>query len=194
MKDSSEDESSARGAGSSPRWVALAGIAGTLIGALGGVAGSILVYQQNEDTQKHAREERRSDIRRKSYVDLVAEFQTWEIKANGVSNIIDAAIVEKDDKIKLAHTQEALDEYNKGFISAHSRSRQTEVAVILVGTKGAGDIARKLSTAREKVALQLFNAFQGDEPYIGDKYVEAIQECEDLIEKFLSKVKREVVV
>ncbi|MEU3777422.1 hypothetical protein AB0F11_30365 [Streptomyces sp. NPDC032472] len=190
MESKSEQETSVRG-GSSPRWVALAGIAGTLIGSLGGVAGSLLVYQQNEDTQKHAREERRADIRRKSYVDLVSEYQTWEIKANGVSNILDAWVLEKDEKESAKTYQMALDEYNKAFIPAHTRSWQTEVAVILVGTPSSGDIARKLSAAREKAAKQL--GLQGTEPYNGNKYVEAVKECETLVEIFISNVKKEVV-
>ncbi|CAL9624786.1 MULTISPECIES: hypothetical protein [unclassified Streptomyces] len=188
-----EQETSAR-VGSSPRWVALAGIAGTLIGSLGGVAGSILVYQQNEDTQNRAREERRADIRRKSYVDLVTEYQTWKSKAIGVSNILDAWISEEDEKASAETHQAALDEYNKAFVPAHSRSWQTETAVVLVGTPGAGDFARKLSAAREKAALQLSNGFQGNEPYNGEKFVEAVEECQDLIDKFISKVKKEVVL
>ncbi|WP_284577136.1 hypothetical protein [Streptomyces sp. 2P-4] len=188
-----EQETTARAA-SGPRWVALAGIAGTLIGSLGGIAGSILVYQQNEDTQKRAREERRADIRRKSYVDLVSEYQTWQSKALGVSNMLDAWILEKDEKASAKTHQAALDEYNASFVPAHSRSWQTETAVLLVGTPSAGDIARKLSAARDKAALQLSNGFQGDEPYNGEKFVEAVQECESLVNTFISKVKKEVVV
>ncbi|WP_159047384.1 hypothetical protein [Streptomyces sp. XY332] len=193
MESNSGQRTNVRG-GSSSRWVALAGIAGTLIGSLGGIAGSILVYQQNEDAQKHAREERRADIRRKSYVDLVSEYQTWEIKANGVSNILDAWILEKDEKESLKTLQMALEEYNKSFVPAHTRSWQTEVAVILVGTPSAGDIARKLSDAREEAAGQLHNGFQGEEPYDGNKFVKSVKECQALIEKFISNVKKEVVV
>lgn len=36
---------------SGPGWVALAGIAGALIGAVGGITGSILVYRGNEEVQ-----------------------------------------------------------------------------------------------------------------------------------------------
>lgn len=127
---------------------------------------------------------------------MVSEYQTWAVKANGVRNLIEASIPLKGDEEEWKKAIDiALESYNNEFIPAHNKSRQTEVMVLLMGSKKAGDISDELTEARENTAGELLKGFgQGDGPYSGDRYLEIASKCDPLVKKFLSEVKKESLV
>ncbi|GLX19861.1 hypothetical protein [Streptomyces lavendulae] len=177
------------------RWVAIAGISGALIGALTGVAGTAIGYLENNESRKVDLEQRQSDIRRKSYADLVAEFQTLKLKGNTVRNyIIVVANPEskESEEWKKQQWAKAGELYNKDFVEALNRSWQTVAAVNLVASDSARDDVQKFAESRDRMA-ELGDSILNGKQFDWQKFDKAVTDCQSSVEGFLLEVRDEVL-
>ncbi|MFD9078216.1 hypothetical protein [Streptomyces erythrochromogenes] len=99
------DSPGADGSRSPRQNTTLAALTGALIGALAGLAGSVLVFVQSEASRDAAAEARRADIRRSTYIDLGARTQTYTIELTTAVNMGADLSVSKDDLRKQCDDQ-----------------------------------------------------------------------------------------
>ncbi|MER5571214.1 hypothetical protein ABT083_34285 [Streptomyces goshikiensis] len=178
------------------RWVALAGIAGALIGALTGVAGTMIGYIENNESRRVALDQRQSDIRRKSYIDLVAEFQTLKLKGNTVRNYIIASVSSEPEasaEWKQQQWVKAGELYNKDFVDALARSWQTVAAVNLVASESARDDVQKIAESRDRLVKELGTPILVGKPFDWQKFDKAVSDCQSSVDGFLLEVRDEVL-
>ncbi|MFD4241015.1 hypothetical protein ACFWP3_05360 [Streptomyces sp. NPDC058525] len=69
------------------RGTVFAALAGTLIGAVAGLTGSLLGYLEAKDTHRSEADARRADIRRTAYVELAASISKYEQQATQLLNV-----------------------------------------------------------------------------------------------------------
>ncbi len=169
------------------RWVALAGISGALIGALTGVAGTMIGYIENNESRRVTLEQRQSDIRRKSYVDLVAEFQTLKLKGNTVRNYIIAATSSESKESEAWKKQQWTkvgELYNTDFVDALNRSWQTVASVNLVASDSVRDDVQKIAESRDRMANELGNSVLNGKPFDWQNSIKPSQTARILLTVF----------
>ncbi|OKJ09632.1 hypothetical protein AMK20_19135 [Streptomyces sp. TSRI0261] len=188
QQEREQGDRSSRGAGQSVRQgTALAALGGALIGALTGLAGSLLVYVQAEETQKTASNGRQADIRRAAYVGLGTSFQSFKTEITGVRNFIINPTVTKEQRE---------DQYNKMYVPAYDRLMQADVTVRLVGTAVGKDVLAQSVPQREKVKDMIaaaFTAAELDTVKFAKEFDDALLEYEQAINAVIDKVDAEVL-
>ncbi|MFJ6142566.1 hypothetical protein ACIQH7_03130 [Streptomyces anulatus] len=188
QQEPEQGDRSSRGTGQSVRQgTALAALGGALIGALTGLAGSLLVYVQAEENQKTASNGRRADIRRAAYVGLGTSFQSFKTEITGVRNFITNPSVTKEQR---EH------QYNKMYVPAYDRLMQADVTVRLVGTAVGKDVLAKSVPQRETLKDMIAAAFTDaelDAAKFAKEFDDALLDYEQAINAVIDKVDAEVL-
>ncbi|MDN0200575.1 hypothetical protein [Streptomyces sp. S.PNR 29] len=161
-----------------PRWVAWAALGGSLIGALTGLTGSLLVYKQSEDNQEATANQRTSDIRRTAYTDLVSSFQTFKTEASGYRNLV----------FQEASVEDQNSQFNDKYVPASNKLQQAASLVLLVGTESARTSVKKMNVLHDRVG----GIFVEDVLDL-DKFDTTIAEFTKVVDAFVNKVDVEVI-
>ncbi|MFB6936667.1 hypothetical protein [Streptomyces chartreusis] len=178
MANGSDAEANRNGADSTPkgkeRWVALAALGGSLIGALTGLTGSLLVYNQAEDARRQSELRRTSDIRRSAYNGLVVSSRAYRTEALSTVNLIG---LEEYDK-----------QHNDKYVPADTKLEQAESLARLVGTESARTLIRKMTKLREQV-----NRLIAQDYIDVEKCYATMSEHAKVVDKFVEKIDTEVI-
>ncbi|MFD9270948.1 hypothetical protein ACFWB1_26170 [Streptomyces goshikiensis] len=166
---------------------ARAALAGTLIGALAGLAGSVLGYYDAGKAREAAAEARRADIRRQAYAAFGTKVQDLATEMESLRNFL----IQYQNGIS---TEELKQQNNDEYVPALQRILQEEVNVRLVGTPEARKWLAKTVPPR-KAAVDLL----GDR-YLGrnkaenwaDEMGEVIEKYRTAVEIFMKHVDAEV--
>jgi hypothetical protein len=164
--------------GSSNRRVAWAALGGSLIGAVTGLAGSLLVYLQAENTREMTAEQRTADIRRDAYSDLVNRFQTYKTESNSYVNLINEE----------ASNEELITQYNDKVIPAFDHLQKAESLGRLVGTESARASIKQIGTLYNKVS-EIIAPTSVD---LG-KFVDTMDKLTKVVNTFVYKVDTEII-
>lgn len=172
---------------SARRGTTLAALGGALIGALTGLAGSMLVYVQADRTLKVTSEARQADVRRAAYAGLGSNFQTFKSEIIGVRNYV----------VSSASTPEEREhQYNDRYIPAYAKLTQGEVTVRLVGTDSGKQAMAQSVPLREDLKDMVAVAFTAttlDRLEFAKKFEDALMKYEQAINAILDKVTEEVL-
>ncbi|MFF0159821.1 hypothetical protein ACFYRY_20130 [Streptomyces sp. NPDC005263] len=173
-----DDDEAASRSDVNPRWVAWAALGGSLIGALTGLAGSLLVYKQAEDNREATAHQRTSDVRRAAYGELVNSFQRYKTETNGYRNLLN------ED----AEAQELLSHYNGKVVPAFSKMQQAESLGRLVGTGSARASIKQMSALDDKVG-EIFAAETVDL----NRFDVTMAEFTKVVDAFVYRVDQEII-
>ncbi|WP_420076705.1 hypothetical protein ACOAKG_22840 [Streptomyces sp. JL3001] len=165
-----------------PRTVTWAALAGSLIGALTGLAGSFLVYKQSEDTREAAADQRISNIRRSAYTDIVNGFENFKTEANGARNFWVAPE---------ATQEEAESQYNDKYVPAYKALVQAQALTRLVGTESARASIKKMTPLQEEVGG--YFVLEDGDYFDVENYDSAMKKFTEIVDAFVEKVDEEVV-
>ncbi|WP_158827781.1 hypothetical protein [Streptomyces sp. NRRL S-118] len=160
---------------------AVSALMGALIGAMAGLAGSVLVYVQAERVQDATANARRSDIRRSAYVEVGTSSQSFRTEMNGVVNFIGEASTAQVEEV-----------HNTRYIPAANKLVQAETTARLVGTAESRRMLARTVPHRESLAEMVALAFQGETLDV-DKYSEVMKKYEDAFAAFMNEADEEVI-
>ncbi|MBT2481972.1 hypothetical protein [Streptomyces sp. ISL-94] len=172
---------------SARRGTTLAALGGALIGALTGLAGSVLLYVQADKTQRTTSQARQADVRRAAYAGLGTNFQTFKSEIQGVRNYVTAPVSTQEER---EH------QYNDRYIPAYAKLTQAEVTVRLVGTDSGKQAMARSVTLRENLRDMVAAAFTAttlDNLKFTKEFNVALMKYEQAINAILDKATEEVL-
>lgn len=195
--DPAGDRTGGSGAAANSRWVVVAGLGGALIGALSGLAGSLLVYNQSEENQRIDAKQRQSDARRQGYVVLAAEFQAFKTEINSVRNFYSsyeyaAALPGNSEEDLRKRREGVVKRYNDKFVPAQMELMKAEVLVRMIGTERARGAVTKMVASRNKLLSPLSKAIDEWSDFNEAKFDASLKEYEIIVDGFIDKAEGDV--
>ncbi|WP_331762022.1 hypothetical protein [Streptomyces sp. NBC_01546] len=183
QESTGQEGNRARGWGS-----ARAALAGTLIGALAGLAGSVLGYYDGGKAREAAAEARRADIRRQAYAAFGTKVQDLATEMASLRNFL----IQYKQGIT---TEELKQQNNEKYVPALQRILQAEVNARLVGTSEARTWLAKTVPPREAAVLLLRDRYFGynQAENWSEEMEKAIEKYKTAAEVFMNHVDAEVL-
>ncbi|MGW6973745.1 hypothetical protein [Streptomyces sp. NPDC054952] len=165
---------------------AFAALGGTLIGALTGLTGSVLVFVQAENSQQAIEKTRQSDVRREAYGEVGRSFLSFKTEILGVRNFIvhDMPLKEREHQ------------FNIKYIPAYAKLQQADMTARLVATEANKKAFRGAIPHREKLKDMIYAAYRSEQ-LDWDKFPQefdaALAKYEQVIQAIMDQVDEEVL-
>lgn len=165
---------------------ALAALGGTLIGALTGLTGSVLVLVEARNSQKAIEEARQSDVRREAYAEVGTSFLSFKTEILGVRNFI----------VQGTTATERQHQYNVKYIPSYAQLQQADMTARLVATESGKKALAKAIPYREKLKDMIAVAYRSEQ-LDGNKFTKefdtALMRYEQMIQTIMDQVDEEVL-